>query len=127
MNVATVMDQLGVRLATITGLRVFDFPPDSISPPAGVVSWPTDGQYDSTFKRGADEATFQIHILIGLVSDRSARDQLAAYISGDKSVKDAVEGGTVGMSARVESWDVSVMTLGGTAYLAATFDVNVIA
>jgi hypothetical protein len=122
------MDQLGVTLATITGLRVFDFPPDTVSAPAAVVGWPSEITYDSTMQRGADEAVFEVHVLVGRVSDRSARDALAAYLdgSGSKSVKVAIEAGTVGDSARVRSAAVSVMTVSGMEFLAATFDVHVI-
>lgn len=129
MNVSTVMGQIGTRLRTISGLRVFDFPPDSLQPPAAVVAWPNVLTYDSTMARGADEATFEVHVLVGKAVDRSAQQQLSLYLdgSGSKSIKTAIEAGTVGDSVRVSSGAVSVMTVAGTDYLAATFDVDVIA
>jgi hypothetical protein len=127
MQIVTVMDQIGDRLRTISGLRVFDFPPDSIQPPAAVVSWPTIS-YDSVMARGADDATFPVHVLVGRVVDRSAQQQLALYLdgTGSKSIKTVIEAGTVGDSVRVSSGSVSVMTVGGVEYLTATFQVDVI-
>lgn len=121
------MGQIGDRLQTISGLRVFDFPPDSLQPPAAVVAWPTV-RYDSVMARGADDATFEVHVLVGKASDRSAQQQLSLYVdgAGSKSIKTAIEGGTVGDSCRVSGATVSVMTVGGNEYLAATFSVDVI-
>jgi hypothetical protein len=133
INVSTVMDGLGVRLATITGLRVFDFVPDSFSPPAAVVSLPQMVEYDLTMARGADRGSFQVYVLVGKASDRSARDQLAAYIAGtgSSSVKTAIEAGkTLGGAAhstRVTGASVSVVTTAGSEFLTAIFDVDVVA
>ena len=127
MNIGSVMDEIGVRLATITGLRVFDFPPSSLVPPAAVVGWPTSIEFDSTADRGSDEATFEVHVLVGMGNDRNARDKLAAYMagSGSGSIKAAIEGGAVGDSCRVTGATVSVMTVGSQGFLAATFAVHV--
>lgn len=133
INVSTVMDGLGVRLATISGLRVFDFVPDSFSPPAAIISLPGTVEYDLTMARGADRGSFQVYLLVGKVSDRSARDQLAAYLAGtgSLSVKAAVEAGkTLGgaaQSTRVTSASVQVVSSAGTDFLAAVFDVDVVA
>lgn len=123
------MNELGVALATITGLRVYDFPAASIAVPAGVVAWPSSLQWDSVYGRGADRATFEVIVLIGAQNDRNARDQLSDYLSGSgsKSVKAAIEAAAVGDSVRVTQARVEVRTVGAQDYLAATFDVDVIA
>lgn len=131
MNVSGIMDGLGVRLATITGLRVFDFIPDSASPPAAMVALP-EIFYDLTMARNADRATFPVHVVVGKASDRNARDRLAAYVAGTgaSSVKAAIEAaptlGGVADSLRVTEARVSIMTFGAQEFLAATFDVDVV-
>lgn len=133
IDVSTVMDGLGVRLATISGLRVFDFAADSFSPPAALVGLPDTVEYDLTMVRGADRAAFQVYVLVGKVSDRSARDQLAAYMAGtgSSSVKAAIEAGeTLGGAAhttRVTGASVATVTSAGVEFLAAIFDVDVVA
>lgn len=126
LNVSTQMDNLGTALATITGLRVFDFTPDNAYPPFAVVSMPEEVRYDNTAQRGTDEAVFEITVAVGKVSDRSARDQLAAYLAGtgSSSVKAAVDSSGL---RRVESARVVVITLGANEYLAAVFSVRVTA
>lgn len=132
MNVSGVMDGLGVRLATITGLRVFDFVPDSVSPPAAVVSLPEFIEYDTVMARGADRATYEVVVLVGKASDRNARDRLAAYLAGTgaSSVKTAIEAedtlGGVADSSRVTEARVSVITIAAQDFLAATFLVDVV-
>lgn len=125
-----VMDALGVRLATISGLRVFDFPPETVSVPAAIVAY-GEVVYDSTYGRGADMATFPVHVLVSRTSDRMARDQLEAYRAGAgaKSVKAAIDGdlgGTVA-DARVASSVVEAIEVNGVSYVAATFQVEVYA
>jgi hypothetical protein len=133
MNVGSVMDGLGVRLATITGLRVTDFNADSVSVPAAVCSLPDVVTYDSTFARGCDEATFPVHVLVGKVSDRAARDALVLYMNGTggSSVKTAIEAdislGGAAQTTRVTEVKPSTMTVGGVEYMAATFSVEVYA
>lgn len=132
IDLNATMDALGVRLATITGLRVFDYPPDSISPPAAVVAYP-ELEYDQTYQAGADRATFPVHVLTGKDSDRASRDKLGAYVarSGGSSIKTTLEAdptlaGAVD-SLRVRRATFSTMTVGSVDYLAATFDVEVYA
>lgn len=132
LAVNAVMDGLGVRLATISGLRVFDFAPDSISPPAAIVSLPDNVEYDVAMFRGADRLTIPVHVLVGKVSDRNARDRLGDYLAGTgaTSVKTAIEAdktlGGAADSVRVESATVSVITIAGMEFLSATFIVDVV-
>lgn len=125
------MDALGVRLDTIPGLRVFDYPPDQIPVPAAVVGYPEAIDYDRAYQAGADAATFPIHVLVGKVSDRASRDAIGPYVarSGASSVKTVLEAdptlaGAID-SLRVVRATFSTMTAGGVDYLAATFDVEV--
>lgn len=133
LDLNATMDALGVRLATIAGLRVYDYPPDVIAEPAGVIAYPESVDYDLTYRGGADRALFPIHVLTGKVSDRASRDRIGAYVArtGTASVKTTLEadptlGGVVD-SLRVESATFSTMAVAGLEYLAATFNVEVYA
>lgn len=132
MNVASVMTGLGSRLSTITGLRVFSYAPDTLSPPAAVVALPESIEFDSTMARGADRMSIPMHLLVGRVSDRSSTTELAAYLSGTgtKSIKAAIEGDRTLSgscdSARVTEAATLIMQVSGNDYLAATFTIDVI-
>lgn len=127
-DVSTVMDQLGTALAAITGLRVFDFPPKSAQPPFAFVDMPESVDYDLTYQRGSDRATFVVVVAVADVVDRAARDAIAAYAAGTGavSVKTAIEAGTVGASARVTGCEFRPVTLAAGTYAGCIFDVDVV-
>jgi hypothetical protein len=93
MILADVMDELAARIDTIVGLRVFAFPPDSVAPPAAVVTYPEDYSYDETYGRGSDRLTIPVVVMVGKLTDRSSRDNLSVYAdgSGVKSIKAVIE------------------------------------
>ena len=90
---SNVRDGLKTRLQTITGLRVYDLIPDTVSPPAAIV-----GQLDFTFDinnaRGLDQANCDILVIVQRLSERVAQDKLDAFLSGSGagSIKAAIEG-----------------------------------
>ena len=83
---------LGVKLDTITGLRVFDYVPDSLAPPAAVVE-PIEVDYDQAMNLGCEFYRAFILVIVGRMSDRSSQDRLDAYVaeSGASSIKAALE------------------------------------
>lgn len=133
LNLNAVMDGLGVRLATITGLRVYDYPADTVNPPAAVVGLPTEIPYDSSKARGFDRAVLPVFVIVGSAFSRAARDALGPYLagSGHQSIKAAIEadrslGGacsTLGVS--IARTDGSGITVNGVRYTGAIFDVEV--
>jgi len=132
LDLNAVMDAIGTRLVGVTGLRVYDFAADAINPPAAVVALPEMVEYDVVAGRGADRAVIPVTVLVGKVSDRAARDQLAQYVSGTgaQSVKTAIEGGTgdlggVAHTVRVTEARIDVVTIQAVDYLGASFDVEV--
>lgn len=131
MNLASVMDAIGTRLDTITGLRVFKFPPDgTISPPAAIVSYPLEYEFDSSYARGSDRMSLPVIVLVGKVSDRKSRDQLGAFCdgSGSSSVKAVVEAGTYTAfdTVRVASVEFDVISVAAVEHAAATFTLDII-
>lgn len=128
MNLAPIMDEIAQRLKTIGGLRVSAQPPKSISPPAAIVSYPDSVDYDQTYGRGMTNVTgLKVWLVVGNVTDRSARDALAEYVSdtGPKSVKSALEGAAAAWDdLHVVSAEFDVLTIAGVDYIAAGLTIN---
>lgn len=132
IDLPATLEALGDRLRLIIGLRVWDYPPDKIAPPAAIVGFPSEISYDATVMRGLDRVVIPVSVLVGKVSDRASRTVLAAYLSGTgaSSVKTIIEGdgGTLGGVAdtvRVSSARVEFVTVNSIDYLAGEFDVEV--
>lgn len=124
-----MMDELGDQLDTIDGLNVYRWPPDSVTAPGAVVTYPDGLDFDATYQRGFDDITLPIVVVVGKASARAARDKVAAFCagSGDASVKAVLEAGTYTAFdvARVTGVEFSVATIGTTEYLTATFAVDI--
>lgn len=129
LDVNAIMDALGVRLATIAGLRVSDHVPKTVAVPAAIVGFPKEGKYDEAYRGGAASTVFPVTVLVGSVTDRPARVEVNSYIAeaGPKSIKAAIDGNLAGAvhDARVATWDVEEITFNGAGYLGATFRVEV--
>lgn len=127
-NITDAMDSLGTALATIAGLRVFDFAPKSAQPPFAFVDFPESVEFDLAMRSGGDRTTVQVVVAVADVVDRACRDQLAAYAagSGTKSVRAAINAATVGQSVRVMRCEFRPVVLAAGQYSGAIFDVDVI-
>lgn len=127
-DVSAIRAGLGANLASVSGLRVHTFPPDSINPPAAVVAYP-DIDYDATYGRGSDRLVIPVHVVVGKVSERAANARLDTYLSTG-GIKSAIESDVTLDSAvdtvRVMSAESNVMTIAGQDYLAATFQVEIL-
>lgn len=130
MNLGDAMDEIGDQLDTITGLRVYRYPPDNVQPPAAIVSYPENLTYDETFRRGMDHyPDLPVIVLVGKVSDRASRDQISRFAdgSGSSSVKTVVEAGTYTAfdTVRVTGAEFDVIAMAGVEYLGATFRLDI--
>lgn len=129
-NLGTVMDNIGLALDMIPGVRAYDFPPKSAQPPFGFVDMPDIIEYDAAMKRGKDRMRISVVLAVADVVDRQVRDDLAAYMAttGDKSVKTTLEtmGAGIGDSVRVTSADPRPVTIAGTQYMGIVFELDVI-
>lgn len=129
MNIAAVMDEVGVKLGTISGLRVFPFSVKSVQPPAAIVGWPDPYNYDLTFGRGSDRFTLPIYVVVGNVDAKASRNKISAYAngSGTSSIKAVLEAAvyTECDTVVVRSCEFSSITVAGVEFLAATFQVDV--
>lgn len=133
MILGDVMDEIAARLDTIVSLtgRTYAWPPGTITPPAAFVAYPGPGTYDLSYQRGADQCDGSCLVLLGRPTERSTRDLLTGYAdgSGTESVKAVVDGdGTYAScdSVTVTGWDVDVVSVGGTDYLAVVFTLDII-
>lgn len=129
IDMSTVMTELGTALATIDGLRVFDFPPASAQPPFAFVNLPESIDYDLTYGRGSDRMTLEVFLGVANQVDRTSRDALAAYASGsgDQSIKAAIEAADIGTSVRVTKAEFATIALSSGSYAGITFSVDVAA
>lgn len=129
MNIADVMDEIGEALKTLDGLRVHPYWADSITPPSATVGWPDPLTYDAAYQRGADRFVLPLWVLVGRADARTSRDRMAKYLdgSGADSVKAALDGWTFTKcdSVTVTEATVGAITVGGTEYLGATFQVDI--
>lgn len=121
-DVSTVMDQVGTALATVTGLRVFDFPPKSAQPPFAFVDMPDKIEFDCTFQRGCDRATFTVVVGVADVVDREARDQVTAFVDDVKAALDK----SAGQACRVVSCEFRPVALSGGQYSGAIFTLDIV-
>lgn len=130
MNLGAVMDEVGAVLATVSGLRVFDYPPPTLVPPAGVVSYPEAIAFDQTYGRGMDRiGRLPVLLIEGRANDRAARDRVARWAAGggDGSIKAVFE------SHDWVSCDVVTVTectfdvvqVAGIDYIAALFSLDI--
>lgn len=120
------MDELGVRLATVTGLRVFDFPPKSAQAPFAFVDLPSSIDYDATYGRGSDRFTINVYVAVANQVDRSARDAVTAYCgTGAGSVKNALEGATTTFTTRVRTATFGTIQLASGDFLGVTFELDI--
>lgn len=125
MNVEDVMQAMADRLDTISGLRVYGYPPEEIHPPAAVVSYPDNIAFDETYGRGMDRMQVPVLVLVKKVSARVARTDVTRFMdgAGTASVKAVLESGTYTAfdTIRVTSATVDVVEVAGIDYLAVTF------
>jgi hypothetical protein len=130
MDLNAVADEIAAVLDTIDPLRVSAYPPGTVSPPAGIVSFPQSVTFDETYARGMDRIRdWPVVVVVGRVTERTARDRIYEYASptGAKSVKAVLEAHT--WSAldvlRVASVEFDVVDIAAVDYIAAVFHLDI--
>lgn len=128
-NLAAVMDGIAAALvAAGVTTRAHAYPAESLEPPCVVVGYPDSIEFDLTYQRGADRAEIPVYFVLGRVTERSARDQLAAVISGATGIKETLDGDLGGLVQTLRVTDMRVLNLqvAAASYLAARFDAEVV-
>ena len=123
-TVSQVMTGVKNRLATITGLRVFDFQPDNINPPSAFPQLDSI-EYHGAFGGGDVRFNITVMTIVGRVSDRTAQTSLDTYLSysGASSIRAVLEGEpTLGGVAQTlvvsRSANIRTLSIGEAEYLA---------
>lgn len=129
MNLSATMDAIAQRLlAAEVVAKAYGWPHASATIGSAVVDYPDGGiDYDVTYGRGSDKATFPVLVICGLPNDRTSRDVASTFVNGARSVKDALEPDLDGavQTCRVTDAAVVVWTLAGVELLAVRFDLEV--
>jgi hypothetical protein len=118
-------------MSSITGLRTSATVPDNPRPPIAVVM-PERIAYDLNARRGADTFFFTIILIVSRADDRAAQNNLDAYLTGESSIKAAVEadrtlGGVANTCRVTEMTNYASLPVGEVLYLSAQFTVEVVA
>lgn len=128
---STVRANLKTRLATISGLKTYEFIPDSINVPAAIVGQ-IDLDFDATVNRGFDRASCTVLLIVGRMSESAGQTKLDSYLAstGSTSVKAAIEGDKT-LSGAVQTLRVTNATSGSVQvasidYLAYRYNVELI-
>jgi hypothetical protein len=131
---AAIMTALkGAAPTTINSVTVtsFDYPVETVTPPAVIVGYPTTIDYDATFARGADRAVFPVWFVCGRVVDKSTVTMVSAAVSGVGDIKSAIESNatllTVVDTVRVTDATPAELVLSGVPFMSMKFDVEVYA
>lgn len=131
-SISLLRQGLATNLQTIAGLRVVDTLPDLVNPPMAMIGL-TKVSYNQQNQRSMAEYTFQVTVVVGRVSERTAQkllDVLVAPASG--SVKYAIEsdrtlGGNAFEVFVPELSAYGAVSINGIDYLSAEFSVQVYA
>lgn len=129
MNISSVSAELVTKLASLTGLRAYAFPPDALTPPTAIIGYPESIAFDGTFNRGMDRMTVPVYLVLDRNWDRATAQGFSDYTAGAgaSSFKQLLETGphTAFSTARVMSCSFSVISVAGVEYWAATFMVDI--
>jgi len=122
---------LGVRLATVSGLRVADHIPEQLSPPQAVVQIQSV-TYHRAMRGGLSEWSFVVSAIAGRMGDRSSQRLLDGWMSydGAQSIRSALEadqtlGGKASTVLVADMVAVRPLSIGDAAYLTCEFNVTV--
>jgi hypothetical protein len=132
MSISLLRQGLATNLQTISGLRVVDTLPDLVNPPMAMIGL-TKVNYNQQNQRSMAEYTFQVTVVVGRVSERTAQATLDVLVApGSGSIKYAIESDrTLGGNAYEvfvpELSAYGAVSINGIDYLSAEFSVQVFA
>jgi hypothetical protein len=132
MSISLLRAGLAKNLGTIKGLRVVETLPDLVNPPMAMIGL-AKVAYNQQNQRSMAEYTFQVTVVLGRVSERTAqRDMDVLVAPGEGSVKYAIESDrTLGGNAYEvfvpELSAIGAVSINGIDYYSAEFSVQVFA
>lgn len=131
-SISELRQGLATNLQTISGLRVVDTLPDLVNPPMAMIGL-TKVAYNQQNQRSMAEYTFQVTVVVGRVSERTAQATLDVLVApGSGSVKYAIEsdrtlGGNAFEVFVPELSAYGAVSVNGVDLLSAEFSVQVYA
>ena len=132
MSISLLRAGLAKNLQTIKGLRVVETLPDLVNPPMAMIGL-TKVTYNQQNQRSMAEYTFQVTVVLGRVSERTAQREMDIFVApGEGSVKYALEsdrtlGGNAFEVFVPELSAYGAVSINGIDYLSAEFSVQVFA
>lgn len=130
-TVTQVCEGLRTRLATISGVRAFAYQPEQINPPTAFPEL-LQVNYHRAFQGGDVEMTFNVHVIAGRWTDRTAFALLDDFLSysGAKSIRACLEGdktlgGVVQTLVVTSGADITSISEGGAEFLEIQMTVTV--
>ena len=132
MSISLLRAGLAKNLQTIRGLRVVETLPDLVNPPMAMIGL-TKVTYNQQNQRSMAEYTFQVTVVLGRVSERTAQAALDVLVApGEGSIKYALEsdrtlGGNAFEVFVPELSAYGAVSINGIDYLSAEFSVQVFA
>lgn len=130
-TVSQVATGLQTRLATITGLRTFNYQPEQENPP---FAYPQINSinYHRAYSGGDVVMDWTVYVVVGRYLDRTAHAQLDDYLSysGTKSVRAAIEadptlGGVCSTLIVRSGADITSLDANGAQFLVIQMQVEV--
>lgn len=132
-TMAEIRSGLATNLATVSGLRTAEVIPDNPQPPIAIFELDRI-DYHQAMQNGLTIYRFNVQVIVGRASSRSAQRKLDVYIApeGDSSVKAAIESNRtmdgVVFDTVVEAMpNVGSVQMNDQTYLAAEFNVAIYA
>lgn len=130
-TVSQVATGLQARLATITGLRTFNYQPEQENPPFGYPQL-NSINYHRAYSGGDVVMDWTVYVVVGRWLDRTAHAALDDYLSysGAKSVRAAIEadptlGGVCSTLIVRSGADITSLDSGGAQFLVIQMQVEV--
>jgi hypothetical protein len=130
MNLASVRTGITSALGTVSNLRIYEWIPSTIQPPAAVVSLGT-GTYDSDLDNGMI-VNYGVLVMLTRADDQLGQQRLDDFLGqGTDSIYYAIDtnptlSGSCD-SSRVTSWNnPGTFTIGGIEYLGVEVNIEVL-
>ena len=130
MNLTSVRAGITEALQNINNLRIYEWIPSQVSPPAAVISLGT-GQYDADLDEGMT-VTYGVLVMLTRADDQKGQARLDEFLGqGNDSVYQAIDtnptlGGSCD-SCRVTSWNnPGTFNIGGIEYLGVEINLEVL-
>lgn len=130
MNLANVRDGITNALQNIGNLRIYEWIPSQVSPPAAVVSLGT-GQYDTDVDDGM-VVNYGVLVMLTRADDQKGQARLDEFLSqGTNSIFEAIDANPTLTgscdSCRVTGWNnPGTFSIGGVEYLGVEVNLEVL-